>query len=79
MNFEEFEKKILEEGYGIVAMNHYVIGGKRYLYCVVLSKDQERAFQSEWKNSKEVFENLYNQMINFENKNNEQKAIKVKI
>ena len=28
MNFEEFEKKILEKGYGIVAMNHHIINGK---------------------------------------------------
>ncbi len=70
MDFEEFEKKIFEEDYGIVAMNHYSINGKRYLYCVVLSKDKERAFQAEGKNPKEVFENIYNQIKNWKNKNN---------
>ena len=63
MKFEEFEKKILEKNYGIVAMNHYSINGKRYLYCVVLSKDKKKAFQFEGENSEEVFENIYNQII----------------
>jgi len=63
MDFEEFEKKILEKGYGIVAMNHYSMNRKRYLYCVVLSKDKEKAFQAEGENSQEVFEDIYNQII----------------
>jgi hypothetical protein len=68
MKFEEFEKKMWEKGYGIVAMNHYAISGKRRTYCVVLSKNKERAFQSEAENSEQVFEDIYNQIINFEKK-----------
>ncbi len=66
MNFEEFEKKIWEKGCGIVAMNHYTIEGKHYTYCVVLSRNKEKAFQSEAQNSEEVFEDIYNQIINSE-------------
>lgn len=68
MKFEEFEKKIWKKGYGIVAMNHYTINGKRHTYCVVLSRNKERAFQSEAETSNKVFENIYNQIINFERK-----------
>ena len=64
MDFEEFEKKIAEKDYGIVAMNHYSIKGKRYTYCVVFNKSKGKAFQSEAQDSKEVFENIYNQIIN---------------
>lgn len=66
MDFREFEKRVWEKGYGIVAMNHYTIGGKRYTYCVVLSRNKERAFQSEAQNSEEAFENIFNQIINYE-------------
>ena len=52
MKFEEFEKNILEKDYGIVAMNHFTISGKRYTYRVVLSRNKERAFQSEAPDSK---------------------------
>ena len=68
MQFEEFEKKIWEMGYGIVAMNHYTISGKRHTYCVILSRNRERAFYSEAENSEKVFESIYNQIINFEKK-----------
>lgn len=68
MEFEEFEKKIWRKDYGITAMNHYTISGKRYTYCVVLSRDKKQAFQSEAENSEEVFESIYNQIINFEKK-----------
>ena len=68
MKFEEFEKKIWEKGYGIVSMNHYTISGKRYTYCVVLSRNRERAFQAEAESSEDVFQNIYNQIINFEKK-----------
>lgn len=71
MNFEEFEKKILEKSYGIVAMNHYSIKGRRYLYCVVLSKNKERAFHAEGENSQQIFDCIYHKIINFENKNNQ--------
>jgi len=66
MRFEEFEKKICELGYGIAAMNHYTINGKRHTYCVVLSRDRERAFQAKAENSENVFENIYNKIISFE-------------
>ncbi len=62
MNFEEFEKKIWEKGYGIVAMNHYTKDGKRFTYCVVLSRDKDKAFQAEGENSEEVFEEIYNKI-----------------
>ena len=68
MGFKEFEKEIWEKGYGITAMNHYMVSGKRHTYCVVLSKDKQRAFQFEAENSEEVFKSIYNQLINFEKK-----------
>lgn len=66
MKFEEFERKVWEKGYGIAAMNHYTIGGKRRTYCVVLSRNKERAFQAEGENSEEVFESILNQITGFE-------------
>jgi hypothetical protein len=65
MKFEEFERKILERGYGIAAMNHYTINGKLHTYCVVLSRNKERAFQAEAENSEKVFDKIYNEIINF--------------
>jgi len=64
MNFEEFEKKIFEKGYGIVAMNHYFINNECHLFCVILNTKKQIAFKSEGENSYEVFENIYNQIIN---------------
>ncbi len=66
MNFEEFENKIGEKGYGIAAMNHYSINGKRYTYLVVLSRDKERAFQAEASTSKEAFEIIINKITDYE-------------
>jgi len=68
MKFEEFEKEVWKKGYGIVAMNHYTIGGKRRTYCVVLSRDKGRAFQSEGGSSEEVFEDIYKRATEFEKK-----------
>ena len=68
MNFEEFEKKILEKGYWIVAMNQYSVNGKCYTYCVVFNKSEEKAFKSEAQDSKEVFEDIHNQIIDSEKK-----------
>lgn len=62
MNFEEFENKIREKGYGIVAMNHYKLSGKWNTYCVVLNKDNDKALKAEGENSKDVFQNIYNQI-----------------
>ena len=66
MNFEEFEKKIWEKGYGIAAMNHYTIKGKRRTYCVVVSRDKERAFHSEVENSEDVFGGIIKQIEDYE-------------
>ncbi len=68
MTFEEFEKKCWEKGYGVAAMNHYVLGGKRFLYCVVFNKKRQSAFQAEAENSEEVFENIFNQITQSEKK-----------
>lgn len=70
MDFEEFEKKILEKGYGIVAMNHYFLNNKRHLFCAILNAKKQRAFKEEGENSEDVFENIYNQIKNFEKDNN---------
>ena len=67
MTFEEFEKKILEKGYGIVAMNHYAKDGKRHLYCVVLGKNENEAIMEEAEHSKTVFENICKKMDEYEN------------
>lgn len=64
MKFEEFEREVWKKGYGIVAMNHYTINNKRYTYCVVLGRDEERAFQDEAENSEKVFENIYRKIVN---------------
>jgi len=69
MNFEEFEKKILEKGFGIVGMNHYYINKKPHLFCAVMNTPKQRAFKTEGEKPEEVFENLYNQIIHWENKN----------
>ena len=69
MKFEDFERIILEKDYRIVAMNHYKINGKLHTYCVILSKGDDRAFQAEGEGSEKVFENLYNQIIEFEKRN----------
>jgi len=66
MEFEEFEKKILAKSYGIAAMNHYSLGGKLHTYCVVFKKSTGKAFQSEAQDSKEVFEDIYRQMMDDE-------------
>lgn len=68
MKYEEFEKELWEKGYGIVAMNHYTINGERHTYCVVLSRNKERAFQAEGISSGEVFQKIYNQIVDFEKK-----------
>lgn len=65
MKFEEFERKIWEKGYGIVAMNHYTIKGKRHTYCVVLGGNREKAFQSEAEDSEQVFDDIYNSIVNY--------------
>lgn len=66
MKFEEFEKFILEKDYGIAAMNHYFIKGELHTYCVVSSKDTERAFKAEGEKSEDVFGSIYNQILDFE-------------
>ncbi len=69
MKFEEFEKKIWRKGYGIVAMNHYTVRGKRYTYCVVLNRNKGKAFRAEAKNSEDAFEKIYAQIVNCEKSN----------
>jgi hypothetical protein len=64
MKFEEFEKKIKEKGYGIVAMNHYTLGGKWHTYCVVLSKNSDKAIKAEDENSEDVFKKICEQIRN---------------
>jgi len=66
MKYDEFEKSIWKKGYGIVAMNHYTINGKRHTYCVILSRDEKRAFQSEAEDSEEVFESIYGKILDLE-------------
>lgn len=63
MNFEEFEKKLLEQGYAVVGMNHYYLKNKLHLFCAILNTKKQIAFKAEGENSKEVFETLYNQII----------------
>ena len=55
MKFEEFEHILKENGYGIVAMNHFDIAGCRWLYCVILNKDKKKAFKAEYSSSETVF------------------------
>ena len=46
MKFEEFEEKIKEKGFGIVAMNHYAIAGERMiLLCCFKVKIVRRLFR----------------------------------
>ena len=66
MKFEEFEKRIRERGYGIAAMNHYSLNGKQYTFCVVLSKNDDKAFRAEAESSEEVFEILFNKITEAE-------------
>jgi len=66
MNFEEFEKKIEEKGFGVVAMNHYTLKGKRHLFCVILNTAKGTAFRAESETSNEVFEILYTKLLNSE-------------
>ena len=51
-------------GYGIVAMNHYTMNSERKTYCVVLNNNKKQAFKFEADNSEDVFENIYNQILN---------------
>ena len=62
MKFEDFEREIWKKGYGIAAFNHYSIKGERYTYCVVLSRDCERAFKAEEKNSEKAFDSIFEQI-----------------
>ena len=64
MKFEQFEKEIKENGYGIVAMNHYTLSGKWQTYCVVLSKNSDKAIKAEAENSEDVFEKIFEQIKN---------------
>ncbi|MBN2368069.1 hypothetical protein JXC34_03545 [Candidatus Woesearchaeota archaeon] len=59
MDFEEFEKRIWEKGFGIAAMNHYSINGKRMLYCIIYNTQKGKAFMQEGDISSDVFEKLY--------------------
>jgi hypothetical protein len=43
-------------------MNHYKLSGKWNTYCVVLNKDNDKALKAEGENSKDVFQNIYNQI-----------------
>ena len=67
MKFEEFEKAIWERGYGIAAMNHYTIQGEKYTYCVVISRNCERAFKSGKNSSCEGFKSIVDQIDNYNN------------
>jgi|TARA_Y100000310_G_scaffold299391_1_gene334212 hypothetical protein len=69
MKLEEFEKSIRERGYGIAAMNHYSLDSVDFTYCVILNKSKDRAFQSQAEKSEDVFESIYDQMIDFEREN----------
>jgi len=62
MTFERFEKTIWTRGYGIVAFNHYILGGERYTFCAVLSRDGTKAFKAEGRSSATVFEDIIIQM-----------------
>lgn len=68
MNFKEFEQKILEKGFAIAAMNHYHLNNKLNLFCVVMNTKKQIAFKAEGEDSEKVFENLYEQITNWENK-----------
>jgi hypothetical protein len=63
MTFEEFEKNTWEKGYGIVAMNHYSMNGKRYMYCVVFNKSKDKAIQAEGEISQDVFQKIFQQIL----------------
>ena len=68
---EEFERKIWKMGYFIVAMNHYVVNGKRHTYCAILNKNRERtAFKFEAKSSERVFESVYKHLSSYTKKSN---------
>jgi len=62
MTFEELEETIWRRGYGIVACNHYTIEGQRRTYCVVLSRDNARAFKAEGHSSDAVFGEIVRQI-----------------
>ncbi len=62
MDFELFERKLLQYGYGIVACNHYSLHKVRHLYCVIMHKDGMRSFKAEGQLSGVVFERLVNDM-----------------
>ncbi len=62
MTFEDFEKVIATLGFGIVAMNHYSMNGKRYLYCAILNGKTNTAFRSEGEESRLVFDDLIHQI-----------------
>jgi len=62
MKFEDFEKKIWDKGYGIVAMNHYSLNGKRHTYVVILNKNKTTAIQAEAENSEDAFQKIYSKI-----------------
>ncbi len=64
MKFKQFEKELKENGYGIVAMNHYKLDGKWHTYCVVLNKEGNKAIkaEAEAENSEDVFKDIYDQI-----------------
>ena len=66
MTFEEFEKILGEKRYGIIAMNHYSLHGKRYTYCVVLGNNKQRAIQAEGEDSQTVFQTIYKKILETE-------------
>ncbi len=66
MDFEEFQNKILEKGYGIIGMNHYSLNGKLYLFCSIMNTKSNIAFKAEEENFQDVFEKLFNKIKNFE-------------
>ena len=45
-------------------MNHYTLNGKRHLFCVILNTVKGIAFRTESETSSQVFEELYNKILN---------------
>ncbi|MCP3685252.1 MAG: hypothetical protein GY861_21525 [bacterium] len=58
MTFEEFDKFLIENDWGIVGMNHYVLGGKRYLFCAITGPSIFDDFGFEDTSSGKVFDEL---------------------
>ena len=58
MDFELFEQTIWDNGYALVACNHYGIKDKRHIYCVVMDREGSEAFMAQGPDSSQVFREL---------------------